>query len=199
MAKNASEEMKADDPADRESVRSVLAGDRNAFREIVDRYTPVLFSLCYRMLGDSHTAEEAVQEIFVRIYRSLPRYDLERRFFTWMYTIALNYLRSVRRSSRWKEKDKVLSFQDSAYLQAEAHRSAEPEEETVRREAELAVLKAAAQLPVKYREVFVLREIEGISGQETAEILGIPENTVKTRLRRAREQMKKNLISLDWK
>ncbi|MGC9313256.1 MAG: RNA polymerase sigma factor [Sediminispirochaetaceae bacterium] len=191
--------MKADDPADRESVRSVLAGDRNAFREIVDRYTPVLFSLCYRMLGDSHTAEEAVQEIFVRIYRSLRRYDLERRFFTWMYTIALNYLRSVRRSSRWKEKDKILSFQESAYLQAEAHSSTEPEEETVRREAERAVMKAAALLPVKYREVFVMREIEGISGQETAEILGIPENTVKTRLRRAREQMKKNLISLDWK
>jgi RNA polymerase sigma-70 factor (ECF subfamily) len=115
-----------------------------------------------------------------------------------MYTIALNYLRSARRSSRWKEKDKTLSFQDSAYLQAEAYRSAEPEEEMVRREAERAVMKAAAMLPVKYREVFVMREIEGISGQETAEILGIPENTVKTRLRRAREQMKKNLISLDW-
>jgi len=116
-----------------------------------------------------------------------------------MYTVALNYLRSVRRSSRWKEKDKILSFQDSAYSQAEAHRSAEPQEETVRREAERAVLKAAALLPVKYREVFVMREIEGISGQDTAEVLGIPENTVKTRLRRAREQMKKNLISLDWK
>ena len=190
--------MKNEDKADTQAIQAVLSGDGDAFRGIVDRYTPVLFSLSHRMLGDVHLAEDAVQEIFLRVYRSLDRYDRNRRFFTWIFTISVNYLRSVLRSSRWRIKAKTVPFDESARLSFSLREETNPEEETIRNQAEQAVQAAVAMLPVKYREVFVLREIEGVSAGDAAVILGIPENTVKTNLRRARERLKKILISQDW-
>ena len=184
--------------ADTRAVQAVLSGDRNAFREIVDRYTPVLYSLAYRMLGDAAAAEESVQEIFLQVYRSLGRYDQDRRFYTWMFTVAINYLRSFLRSRRWKNRGNVISFDESAGHSAADSESPGPEDDAVRREAERAVHDALVLLGMKYREVFVLREIEEIPVRETAVILGIPENTVKTLHRRAREQLKKILILRDW-
>lgn len=187
-----------EDRLDRAALQAVAEGDRNAFREIVDRYTSVIYNLAYRMLGDSRLAEEAVQEIFLRVYRSLHRFDGNRRFFTWMFTLAVNHLRSSLRSRRWRRDNTLLSFDDSIREQSFDDKNPDPEADLIKKEAIRAVHGALQILPVKYREVFVLREIEEIPLKDTAMILGVPENTVKTWTRRSREKLKKILAERDW-
>jgi RNA polymerase sigma factor (sigma-70 family) len=82
------------------AIQDTLRGNRNAFAAIVERYTPLLYSLAFRMLGRGEDAEEAVQEILLRVFRTLPRFRLDRRFHPWLYTIALNYLRTGARRQR---------------------------------------------------------------------------------------------------
>ncbi len=192
------EEFLEDDRLDLNSIHSVLEGDRNAFRNIVDRYTPVLFTLAYRMLGDTHTAEEAVQDIFLRVYRSLHKYDQNRRFYTWMFTLAVNHIRSLLRSRGWKTNRVVLSFNESVFDEAVDRKTPDPENAFIQREADHAVHEALSLVPMKYREVFVLREVEELSTKETSSILGIPENTVKTWSRRAKGRLKKILSEREW-
>ena len=116
-----------EDRLDLVSIHSVLEGDRNAFRNIVDRYTPVLYTLAFRMLGDTHVAEEAVQDIFLRVYRSLHSYDESRRFYTWMFTIAINRIRSILRSRWWNTNRTILSFNDYVFDESVDRRIPDPE------------------------------------------------------------------------
>lgn len=170
------------------------AGDRNAFSRLVDRYTPMLYSLAYRMIGGSSgpdAAEDAVQEILFRAYRAISSFDAKRRFHTWIYTIALNYLRSVHRKRRLLRAEGI----DPEIL---GDGSTLVEEDFIRREGERLAERALSRLPVKYREVFLLRVVEELSVRESADILGIPENTVKIRLRRARQRLEESMRRFGW-
>ena len=99
----------ADDETDLEAIRRVREGDGNAFSMIVSRYAPVFYSLAFRQIGrDQEAASEAVQEIFLKAYRALPSFDVQRRFFPWLYTIALNHLRSLKRSRKYAQGRNVV-------------------------------------------------------------------------------------------
>ena len=189
-------------PADMDRVRSLSTqiAANGVFAEIVRRYTPLLYSLAYRMLGgDRETAEEAVQEILLKVYRSLARFDTRKRFFTWLYSIALNHLRSLLRSRRSRKERRPLPFDDSSVATSAAGgNSPRPEEAAVAREGERLAQRALDSLPPRLREVFVLRQVEGLSTSEVAQTLGVPENTVKTWLFRARERLKQLLLESGW-
>ncbi len=155
-----------------------LRGDEQAFRDLVDRYTPVLFALAARMLGDRDEASDAVQEIFLRAFRALPRFRLDARFHTWLYTIALNWLRSRLRSQRARRAAE-------ARLEPPAD-GPDPADVAVDREAERLAAAALQRLHPRYREPFLLRHAQELSIREIADVLGLPEGTVKVRLHRAR-------------
>jgi RNA polymerase sigma-70 factor (ECF subfamily) len=175
-----------EDARDLLAVQEALRGNRKAFDEVVLRYTPLLYSLAYRLLGAREEAEEAVQEIFLRVYRALPQFRLGRRFHPWLYTIALNYLRTQRRRILRRRGLRIRPLEDALDVPAAAQPEADPAGALERAEAERLAQSALQRLPPRYREVFVLRQIEGLAVRDVAEILDLPEGTVKTFLHRGR-------------
>jgi RNA polymerase sigma-70 factor (ECF subfamily) len=171
-------------------VRTFLDGDARAFTELVLRYQSRLLNFVYRTIGDRERAEDLVQEVFVRVYRHLARFDQSKKFSTWIYTIASNLAKNeLRNRSRnplvlfqtirkqWDADHRPLQFEDT---------SARPDDLFRKRHLKELVEWAVAQLPEHHRVVFVLRELEGKSYEEIADITGCNLGTVKSRLNRAR-------------
>lgn len=171
-------------------VTTFLAGESRAFDAIVERYQMRLLNFVYRIVGDRERAEDLVQEAFIRVHRHLARFDRSKKFSTWVYTIASNLAKNeLRNRSRnplvlfssitqgWEDEERPLEFEDP---------TARPDDEFRRNHVREAVEKSVAQLPAHHREVFVLRELEGRSYEEIAEITHCNLGTVKSRLNRAR-------------
>ena len=171
-------------------VAAFLGGDERAFQELVERYQTRLLNFIYRTIGDRERAEDLVQEVFIRVYRHLHRFDTSKKFSTWAYTIASNLAKNeLRNRSRnplvlfqtitknWQDEDRPLQFEDSTTRPDDLYR---------KRHLRQLVERATAQLPEHHREVFVLRELEGKSYEEIAEITSCNLGTVKSRLNRAR-------------
>lgn len=177
----------ADDAA---VVSAFLNGEERAFAELVERYQTRLLNFIYRTIGDREKAEDLVQEVFIRVYRHLHRFDRTKKFSTWVYTIASNLAKNeLRNRSRnplvlfqtmtksWQDEDRPLQFEDSANRPDDLYRKRDIREK---------VEEAVARLPEHHRNVFVLRELEGKSYEEIAEITHTNLGTVKSRLNRAR-------------
>jgi RNA polymerase sigma-70 factor (ECF subfamily) len=166
-------------------IDAAKSGDQEAFRQIVERYQGAVYNLAYRMLGDPEEAEDAAQEIFVRLYRQLGRYDPERKFSTWTLAIATNYCidQLRRRRMQFVPLENIIPWARA--------RDAGPEGEALSRESRDEVQRLLKKLPEKYRAPLVLRYWEGLSCAEIAEILGVPEGTIKTQIHRARKQLGK--------
>ena len=190
--------MREQDYNDEYDIQLVQQGQTEVFDRVVRRYTPILYSLCYRMLADHERAEDAVQEIFLKAYRSLSTFDPSRRFYSWIYTIAVNHLRSLNRKAVRRPQPDLAYEDDPREAVRMDGKYDEPDTTAVQREGERLAQEALNRIDRKYREVFVLRTVEGLSGKEAAEVLGIPENTVKTYLRRAREKMMKEMKKMGW-
>src|SRR6188508_2064545 len=167
-----------------------LAGEPQAFEELVDRYQRRLLNFVYRTIGDRERAEDLVQEVFVRVYRHLARFDQSKKFSTWIYTIASNLAKNeLRNRSRnplvlfqtikknWEADHRPLEWEDTQY---------KPDDLFRKRHLREKVEEAVAQLPEHHRIVFVLRELEGKTYEEISEITGCNLGTVKSRLNRAR-------------
>ena len=194
LAKESGNTRSFEEASDLLAIQETLRGNRNAFAQIVERYTPLLYSLAFRMLGRGEDAQEAVQEIFLRAYRALPRFRLERRFHPWLYTIALNYLRTVMRRQRRRRGLRLVRLREEQDTVAD--RGELPAAAAEREDGERLAEQALAGLPRLYREVFLLREVEGLGVRDTAEALGVPEGTVKVRLHRARQELVRRLAGV---
>ena len=186
------------DAQDLWAVQATLNGNPAAFESIVERYTPLLYSLAYRLLGQGEEAEDAVQEILEKALRSLPRFRISKRFFPWLYTIGLNHLRSVERRRRRRSRFKIPTAEPQRMLESLASEHGDPVRRSELLEGEQLAQEALDKLRGEYREVFVLRAIQGLSVQEVAEVLEVPEGTVKTHLHRARKQMIDYLSRKGW-
>ncbi len=171
-------------------VNAFLAGEERAFQELVERYQVRLLNFIYRTIGDRERAEDLVQEVFIRVYRHLHRFDQSKKFSTWVYTIASNLAKNeLRNRSRnplvffqaikknWQDEERPLQFEDALSRPDDLYR---------KRHLRELVEEATAQLPEHHRQVFVLRELEGKSYEEIAEITDCNLGTVKSRLNRAR-------------
>ncbi|MCC7194416.1 MAG: sigma-70 family RNA polymerase sigma factor [Gemmatimonadaceae bacterium] len=171
-------------------VQEHLNGESRAFEVLVERYQTRLLNFVYRIIGDRERAEDLVQEAFIRIHRHLGRFDRSKKFSTWAYTIASNLAKNeLRNRSRsplvlftalapqWADDDRPLEFEDTG---------AQPDEAFRQRHLQDAVEQSVAQLPAHHRDVFVLRELEGRSYEEIADITRCNLGTVKSRLNRAR-------------
>jgi RNA polymerase sigma-70 factor, ECF subfamily len=171
-------------------VGAFLSGEERAFQELVDRYQARLLNFIYRTISDRERAEDLVQEVFIRVYRHMHRFDRSKKFSTWIYTIASNLAKNeLRNRSRnplvlfqtlrknWLDDDRPLQFEDP---------DSRPDDLFRKRHLRELVEASVGKLPEHHRQVFILRELEGKSYEEIAEITSCNLGTVKSRLNRAR-------------
>ena len=155
-----------------------------AFNQLVVRYQDRLYGLAYRMTGQSSDARDLAQDAFVRAFRHLGTFQPGRRFAPWLYRIAVNLCLDYR-----QRRPPTVSLGDQELPQRELS----PEARVIQREEQQRVQRAILALPPKYRAVIVLRHLEDLTYEEIAATLGLPINTVRTHLFRAREALRKAL------
>lgn len=172
-------------------IEAHLAGDPQAFARIVARYQVRLLNFVYRMIGDRERAEDLVQEAFLRVHRHLDRFDRTRKFSTWVYTIASNLAKNELRN---RSRSPLISFEQARPRTEEDSRTVDfedpanrPDDLYERRQLKQLVEETVSRLNTHHREVFVLRELEGKSYEEIADIVHCNLGTVKSRLNRARQ------------
>lgn len=175
-------------------MREYQQGSKAAFRELVARHQRGLYNFALRFVRDGAAAEDVTQDAFVRIAKNFQEYSHQARFTTWAYTITRNLcIDQLRKRSHRNH----TSIDEPGHAEApDASPRAHPERAA---QAELTgrrIEEAVQALPVEQREVFLLREVAGVPFKEIAESLGIPENTVKSRMRYALERLQKDLQEL---
>lgn len=173
------------EPSDAELVRRVRTGDIGAYGALVARYRDRLGRYAVHMIGDREDAEEALQDSFVRAYRSLPRCDDPARFGAWLYGILVNRCRTTGARAARRRR---MFVNDAGALDGAAH--PEPME---RLEWTDAVDRALARLAPEYREAFLLKHVEDLEYEEMAKLTGAGVSALKMRVKRAREQLQKFL------
>jgi RNA polymerase sigma-70 factor (ECF subfamily) len=171
--------------SDAELVRRIRAGDIGAYGALVARYRDRLGRYAVHMIGDREDAEEALQDSFVRAYRSLKRCDDPARFGAWLYGILVNRCRTTGARAARRRR---MFVQDPGALNGAAH--PEPME---RLEWTDAVDRALARLAPEYREAFLLKHVEDLEYEEMAKLTGAGVSALKMRVKRAREQLQKFL------
>lgn len=175
-------------PSDQEIVQACLAGDRDAFATIVERYGSRVYNLALRIVRDADAASDCAQEAFVRAYRALHRYDPSLPFGPWIFRIATNA--SLNYAERWHAHEHPVPDLPDRPEPEELS----PEATAVRREQLSEVLAAMEALPARYRAALTLRHVHELSYQEVADALDIPIGTVKTHLFRARAALRAELV-----
>ncbi len=168
------------DEAEMALLRRCQRGDGEAFRELVERYQRRTYWIAYHMLGNYETAREISQEAFVRVFRNVARFDVRKNFYTWLYQIVVNL--SIDRMRKMSHA-RAVGLDGIGGL---ADPRPAPEESSERGELRVRVRAALDRLPPKYKAVLTLRDIQGFSCQEIAEIVGCTNATVRWRLHRAR-------------
>lgn len=166
-------------------------GNLKAFEVLVKRYQKQVYSLAYRLTNNRDDAEEMAQEVFLRIYQVLERYDPERQFFSWMYKIALNTCYTFLRKSNNAEEtslENVIEFSTLVPAETDGIEAYLEKKE----ESEL-VQKALSELPEKYRVPLVLHYLRDLSYREIAKYMEVPVTTVETRIYRGKMLLAKRL------
>ncbi len=177
-------------------VADAKAGSYAAFEELVNRYEKKIYRLGLNLTGSPEDAEDMLQETFLKAFEHLPTFREDSRFYTWIVRIAINQglmkLRK-RRSSKEVQLDDASNDDGEIMPREFADWRPNPEQELERTELERILQSAARSLPVTFRTVFFLRDVEGLSTEETAEMLNLSEGAVKARLFRARLRLREEL------
>jgi RNA polymerase sigma-70 factor (ECF subfamily) len=159
----------------------------------------MVVNVAARLLGDAEEARDVAQEVFLRVYRRLDAFEGRSSLKTWIYRIAVNQCHNRRRFWQRRRRGRETPLDDAVLVPLRAGEPgspASPFDEAVRRERARLVQSALGALRFEQRAVLVLREIEGLTCAEVAAALGLPEGTVKSRLSRAREAMRRKLAGL---
>lgn len=179
-------------------IKQVLNGNQDAYAEIVDLYQSRLYHVCYRMLGNKHEAEDITQEAFLRAYINLHTFDQKRKFSTWIFRIATNLcIDRIRKKKPDYHLDAQVPGTDGLDMYSQIAASEElPVEQLEKMEMQERLQYEISRLPDKYRSVIVLKYMEELPLQEISEILDLPLGTVKTRIHRGREALRKQMSQL---
>lgn len=178
-------------------LRRCLAGDAVAWEDIVRRYQRRIYNICYRFAGSAEDADDLTQEVFIKMYKTLNSYDVERgAFMTWVTTITRNLLVDHFRKGK---HDRQTDSLDATPVQEEEGRTlgeeipdkgmASPDEQVRSREAGEAVHEALQKLSPELREAVILRDLQDMDYKEIAGVLKVPEGTVKSRINRGRVEL----------
>jgi len=182
-----------------EDIEFVLAcqkGDTEAFETLVERHQKKMLNIAYRMVGDYYEACDVSQEAFIAAYKSIKKFKAEAKFSTWLYRIVVNCARNRLKQIRVSAKNESVHIDEPGETKKETLMNQSlvnndnPCTQMENREREAHVQKCITSLDEEYREVLVLRDIQGFSYEEICHILKIPDGTVKSRLSRARNALK---------
>ncbi len=163
-------------------------GDAEAFEEIYRRFAKMVFNLALRMAGTVEEAEDLTQEVFLRVYRHLAKFNGRSTLKTWIYRITLNHCRS--RLGRRKLPTRPLAEENEGEGAELVDERRGPEEDALARDASRRVARALRGLRPRFREAVVLRDLEGLSYDEIAEVLEIRIGTVRSRIARGRDRLR---------
>ncbi|MEO0098897.1 MAG: sigma-70 family RNA polymerase sigma factor [candidate division WOR-3 bacterium] len=181
--------------SEKELVRKAKEGDERAFADLVQRYEKRIYNLAYRMLQNAEDAADVLQETFLRAFRHLKKFKEKSSFYTWLYRIALNVsLRKLKKRQREGGKVSIEEMGEERLIaRKDGGNGAEVldyefslEEEMKKRRIIETVRRALAEVPPDWRSVLILRDMEGLSNEEVAEVLKISLPAVKSRLHRGR-------------
>ncbi len=183
-------------PGERELVQQAKAGDRAAFAGLVSAYEGKIYNLALRYLGSREDAMDASQEVFLRVFRFLPGFQEESGFSTWIYRIGVNVCKDMlhRRLKRAEQPLEVPDEEDEGRPVDVPDLRYDPERIMEGVELRQALSDAILALPEQQREIIILRDIRGLSYEEIALALVLEAGTVKSRLFRARENLRKKLL-----
>lgn len=180
---------------DREMIARCKKGDREAFNKLMETYQKQVFNISYGMLSDYEDASDAAQEVFVKVWRSIAGFKGESSFTTWLYRICANVCNDILRKRQRRGMTVSLDVDDgdknpAAELPSEAPT---PEESLEADERQRLVRRAIDSLSDEFRTVIILSDLQQLSYEEVANVLKIPTGTVKSRLNRARNALRKKL------
>lgn len=188
--------MNSDKNAESINLEALKAGDRAEFARLVENHYELIYRLAIKMLNNPQDAEDVLQETFTKAFRHINGFDGRSSLSTWLYRIATNEALMFLR----RQKPGQISVEEPLNVGEEEQRPLEivdwcclPEEELMSAEARRYLDEAASRLPSSLRAAFVLRDIQGLSTQEAAEVLNLSETALKTRLSRARLQLRESL------
>lgn len=174
------------------------AGDVAAFEELISVYQKKIYNLTFRMLGNLNDADDLTQETFIRVFKSISNFKGESTFSTWIYRIATNVCLDELRKRKNKKAislDEEIKVDDGEIKRQIESDTPLPDEIAEKEELRLFVKNAIESLPEEQRLIISLRDIQGLSYDEIAQVLECPSGTVKSRINRARQALKKILIS----
>jgi RNA polymerase sigma-70 factor (ECF subfamily) len=177
-------------------VRRCLSGDAVAWEEIVQRYNRRIYNICYRFAGSAEDAQDLTQEVFIKMYRTLSSYDVDKgAFMTWVTTVTRNLLVD---NFRKKKQDRITDSLDAAPTEHEdamplseqiPDKGAPPDARILNRETREMVHRGLQKLSPELREAVVLRDLQDMEYREIATVLKVPEGTVKSRINRGRAEL----------
>lgn len=183
--------------SEQDLIKKAQEGNAEAFEQLIADYEKRILNYCFRMLGNLSDAEDAAQEVFVKVYRFIDSFNGQSSFSTWLYRIASNVCLDLLRKAKRQPKDTVSIHQENeegeSYSIAIEDTEPDPYERAQLSEAQRVLKEALNQLSDEHKQVVILRDIEGLSYEEIAEAMGIAPGTVKSRLNRARQVLKKLL------
>jgi RNA polymerase sigma-70 factor, ECF subfamily len=187
--------------SDEELIKRAKKGDERAFTQLVKRYESLVYSFAFKMCRDEEKASETWQDTFVNVFRKLHQFDGRSKFTTWLYSIVTNSCKMKRRLRKLDQNsisiELPVSNQDDADhdqpVQTIPSWKDTPLDSVMDKELRTLLDDAIQQLPYEYRVVFVLRDVEGMSAEETGKILKLSVPAVKSRLRRARVFLRERL------
>ena len=179
-------------------VRASKNGDHEAFNQLVLKYQERIFNTIWRLTGEYETARDLTQDAFLNAYRGLAKFRENASFFTWLFRIAINLGTSARRQYARRKKNRSLTcYDENNELQdwiEPVSTENDPIQSLEEKEREQFVKKAIADMEEPFRNILVLRDIEGLSYEEIQEILECPIGTVRSRIHRARLMIKDKLV-----
>jgi len=183
---------------DAELIKAFQAGKKAAFDELVLSHKDKVFNLCYWFVGDYQDANDLAQDVFFKAFKALKNFRFESAFSTWIYRIAVNTCKNRLKSFQYRLKKKFVHLNDTAAAKNNpgveiADESSSPEIELGRKEKSRLIQTAINSLPTEKKAVVVLRDIEGLSYEEISSVTGFNLGTVKSKLARARQDLREKL------
>src|SRR6185295_11669533 len=180
------------EPSDAELIERCLRKENAAWEQVMLRYRRRVFHIAYKFTGKHDDTEDLTQEIFLKVFKSLDKFNQDADFSTWLGSVARNYCIDHYRASK-REKE-VLVDDLVAFDLAVATAGTNPQRVLEDRDRRSFLRRGLELLPDKLREAVVLRDLQGLTYQEMAERLGLPEGTVKSRINRGREELSRLLL-----
>lgn len=182
---------------DNDLIGAFQAGNKSAFDDLVRKHQDRIFNLCYWLLGDYQEANDCAQDTFIKIFRNLVKFRFESTFLTWAHRIAVNTCKNRLKSFHYRFRRKLIRRDNSGRspgsVDAIADETGSPEMALEKKERRYLIRRAINALPAEKKTVVVLRDIQGLSYEEIVKITGLKPGTLKSKLARARQDLRSKL------